>query len=225
MDEIGFIFQISDVEARALLPQISKALEKRLELRSRAVMPGVWKKTDQLNEKKMTPKEEKRFLRGRMIRAVLFIILGMMLALPGLAGKSENHFLTLVGAVVVVIGILNLRNSKVRANVKKNPEKFDKAAAEFLRSHIESVAGQSVQVCFSDEEMITVMGELEELDQEAIEFAQVEYVIETRDIFLIIYGKRGSMLQKKDITLGTVDEFREFLNEKVKPVILIDEEE
>lgn len=107
------------------------------------------------------------------------------------------------------------------ANKKTADDRFEKAAREFLDSHMDTLKGQDVQVCFSTEEMITVMGDLDELDQDAVTFDQIEFVMETQDIFFVIYQGRGMVLQKKDLDeeLGTLEEFREFANRNIKQII------
>lgn len=155
MDEIEFIFQVSEFDVETLIPQISKALEKRLQARQEM--------------------------------------------LPKLFRKVAS---------------------------KKTDSRYDKAAREFLEGHAESLQENDVQVCFSGEEMITVMGDLDELDQDAVTFDQIEFVMEMQDIFFVIYQGRGVVLQKKDLDeeLGTLDEFREFVNENIKPIISLIEE-
>ena len=112
------------------------------------------------------------------------------------------------------------------ANKKTADGRFEKAAREFLDSHMDTLKDQDVQVCFSTEEMITVMGDLDDLDQDAVTFDQIEFVMETQDIFFVIYQGRGVVLQKKDLDedLGTLDEFREFVNQNIKEIIDLTEE-
>lgn len=151
MDEIEFIFQVSELDIEALLPQVSAALEKRL----------------QINQE----------------------------ALPKLLKKAVNR--------------------------KATSDRYEKAAREFLEGHAESLKEKEVQICFSNEEMITVMGDLEDLDQDAVTFDEIQLVMEEKDIFFVIYGGRGVVLQKKDLDeeLGTLDEFREFVNRNIKRII------
>lgn len=157
MEEIEFIFQSSAIDVEKLMPQISRALEKRLELNQQQMLPKLfWRSGD-----------------GRK---------------------------------------------------KKLSERCDKAAREFLEGHAEGLQEKAVQICFSGEEMITVMGALEDLDQDAVAFDAVQFVMETDDIFFVIYQGRGVVLQKKDLTLGSVDEFRAFASERIKPVISLIEE-
>lgn len=160
MDEIEFIFQTSAFDVETLVPQISRALEKRLQMRQQQMLPKLFQRANS-------------------------------------------------------------------AKKKKKDDRCDKAAREFLEGHAESLKEKDVQVCFSGEEMITVMGALEDLDQEAVTFDAIELVMETEDIFFVIYQGRGIVLQKKDLDLamGTLDEFRDFVNQNVKPIISLIEEE
>jgi len=48
--------------------------------------------------------------------------------------------------------------------------------------------------------------------------------MEGDSFFLVIYQGRGVILQKKDLTLGSVDEFRTFVSEQIGPVISLEEE-
>lgn len=157
MEQIEFIFQSSTFDVETLVPQISRALEKRL----------------QLNRQQMLPKLFQR------------------------SGDGKK---------------------------KKQSDRCDKAAREFLEGHAEGLKEKEVQVCFSTEEMITVMGALEDLDQDAVSFDAIEFVMETGDIFFVIYRGRGVVLQKKDLTLGSVDEFRAFASERIRPVISLSQE-
>lgn len=156
MGEIEFIFQVSGFDEDTLLPQISKALEKRL----------------QINQE----------------------------ALPKFLRKAVNR--------------------------KMGNDRFENAAREFFESHAESFREKEAQICFSTEEMITVMGDLEDLDQDAVTFDEIQFVMEEKDIFFVVYGGRGVLLQKKDLDeeLGTLDEFRAFVNENIKPIISLIEE-
>lgn len=224
MEEIEFIFQVTDLDTEVLMPQVSKALEKRLEMKSRQAAPKMWNATDKLNESnKMTEEERKRRRVQKKILGVIFMILGVLLFVPGLVKRDGNKMLMIVGAVAIIVGFNNFRTS---GEVKKNPEKFDNAAREFLTGHKESLKNSKVQICFSGEEMITVMGELDDLDQDAVSFEQIEYVMETADIFFVIYQGRGVVLQKKDLDqeLGTLDEFRTFVNQNIKKIVDLTEE-
>lgn len=156
MEEIEFIFQSSAFDVDAFLPQVSRALEKRIQLRQQA--------------------------------------------LPKLFQRANG------------------------TRKKKQDDRYDKAAREFLEGHAEDIKEKELQICFSDEEMIIVKGALEDLDQDAVTFDAIEFVMESEDMFLVTYQGRGVMLQKKDLTLGSVDGFRAFVTERIKPVLSLAEE-
>lgn len=111
-----------------------------------------------------------------------------------------------------------------RAAQKRTDNRYDQAAREFLEGHAEDIKAQELQFCFSDEEMITVKGALEDLDQDAVTYDAVEFVMEGDSFFLVIYQGRGIILQKKDLTLGTVEEFRDFANRNIRPILSLEEE-
>ena len=46
MADTDYIFHISPYDTEKLLPQVSRALEKRTEMVSRERFPGLWKHTD-----------------------------------------------------------------------------------------------------------------------------------------------------------------------------------
>lgn len=156
MEEIKFIFQPSAFDVEALVPQVGRALEKRLLTRQQQMLPKLFRRS----------------------------------------GDTKK---------------------------KKKDDRCDKAAREFLEVHAESIQEQEVQICFSTEEMITVIGALEDLDQDAVSFDAIEFIMESDDIFFVIYQGHGVVLQKKDLTLGNVDEFRDFVSERIRPVISLSE--
>lgn len=156
MDQIEFIFQVSQFDEEAFVPQISAALERRLQIHQEA--------------------------------------------LPRLFRKA--------------------------AKKKTDDDRYEKAAREFLKGHAESLREKKAQICFSTEEIITVMGDLEDLDQDAVTFDQIEFFMETQDLFFATYQGRGIMLQKKDLDeeMGTLDEFRQFVNDNIRRIIDLREE-
>ncbi len=156
MEEIEFIFQASMLDVEKLVPQVSRALEKRLQLRQQM--------------------------------------------LPQLVRRAANR------------------------KKEKLEDRCNEAAREFLEEHAKRLKEQELQFCFSTEEMITVIGALEDLDQDAVSFDAIECIMETDEIFFVVYQGHGVVLQKKDLTLGTLDEFRTFVNGRIKPIIALDEE-
>lgn len=207
MGEIEFIFQVKEYDSDALLPQVSKALQRRLELRNQQVRPG------KVDPSKMTEEQRKQAKIKNILWGVIWVAVGIYFLVSGFT-KGENATLPLViGVLAIFLGIKRLIPQRKQPH---NTEKFDKAAKEFLDGHKENLGEEEHQVCFSDEEMIIVTGAIEDLDQEAVTYDEVEFAMETEDIFLLVHGGHGVMLQKKDITLGSVEEFRDYLAAHVK---------
>ena len=76
---------MTDDERRGLREQLARALEKRMELNSRKVMPKLWAVTDRLRS---VPKAPEPVLRRRRVRykiyGVILLVLGLLLLIPGL---------------------------------------------------------------------------------------------------------------------------------------------
>ena len=201
MGEIEFIFQVSEYDADALLPQVSKALRRRMELRNQQLHPG------RANLAEMTEEQRKKARIRDIVWGIVWLAVGLYLLISGLGKGDGSKWLPIIGVVAIFVG------GKRLLPQRKLPatEKFDDAAKEFLDEHKGVVDDKERQICFSDEELVVVTGALEDLEQEAISYDDVEFAMETEDIFLLVHGGRGILLQKKDITLGSVDEFRDYL--------------
>lgn len=206
MGEIEFIFQVTEYDSEALLPQVSKALKRRLELRNQQLRPGKTAPAE------MTEEQRKRAKTKNIIWGIVWFVIGVYLLFSGIVNGDGNKWTVIIGIVAAFVGAKKL----IPQRKLPSTDKFDKAAQDFLDEHKDIADGKERQVCFSDEEMIVVTGALEELDQEAIPYEDVEFAMETEDIFLLVHGGRGVLLQKKDISLGAVEEFRAYLNTHVK---------
>lgn len=205
MGEIEFIFQVKEYDPEVLLPQISKALQRRMELRNQQLHPG------KADPAEMTEEQRKRAKIKNIIWGIVWLAVGIYLLVSGWGKFEESKWTVIIGVVAIFVGAKRLIPQR-----KPNAEKFDKAAKEFLDGHKENLDEVENQICFSDEEMIIVTGALEDLEQEAVPYDEVEFAMETEDIFLLVHNGRGVMLQKKDISLGTTEEFRDHLTAHVK---------
>ena len=206
MGEIEFIFQVKEYDTEALLPQVSKALQRRLELRNQQLRPG------KAVPAEMTEEQRKRAKIKNIIVGIIWLVVGIYLLFSGIVKGEGGKWNVIIGAVAAFVGVKGLLPQRKLPNT----EKFEKAAQEFLDEHKGVADDKERQVCFSDEEMIVVTGALEDLDQEAIPYEDVEFAMETEDIFLLVHGGRGVLLQKSDLTLGTVEEFRDYIDSHVK---------
>jgi len=198
-----YLFRLSPYNINKLLPQVSKALEKRTELVSRERYPGLWKHTDKFRE---SSEQGQNRLRTKVL-SILCILLGIFLFVPGLVKPQELLVPLLVGAVAVGAGIGGLWRSRRH---KKNP--FDKSA-KLLLAGKDAELSEPVEVEFAENGM-TIPAE--NGATETVSYDKFECVIETEDSILFVFEERVTLLQKCDLVDGTLEEFCAFCAEKIR---------
>ena len=107
--EQTYRFQIRPLDPAALRPQVSRALEKRLELASRARLPRLWAITDKRNSVDKGPEHVRA--RRRRMRTVLGLInwlLGTFLLIPSVLSPQELFVPLLAGLVGYCTGVVFL---------------------------------------------------------------------------------------------------------------------
>lgn len=199
-----FDFHITSYDTEKLLQQVSEALEKRTELRSRERYPVLWENIDKLN----AMSKGKR--RGRLRSKVMSIIclgLGVFLVVPGLMKPQELFVPLLTGVFAVIVGFVYLFSSRKN---RKNP--FDKSAKLLLMGKDNISMEQSAAVAFSESGM-----EIRADDREPqyILYSDFESMTETADLFLFVHDTRVSVLQKKDLISKDITGFRSFISKNI----------
>lgn len=205
MPDAHFVFTPTPYNRETLLPQVSQALEKRTELISRQQNPGLWRITDSLRN--VSKGRTRSRVRTRVL-SVVCLALGIFLFVPGLMEPQELAVPLVAGAVAVSAGISGLWGSQSR---RKNP--FDKSAGILLSGLQSLPEGQMLQVGFSLQGMT-----ISDSDRQAQTFPweQFECAVETADTYLLVYGEQVTLLQKKDLTEGTQEEFRALLAAQIR---------
>ena len=205
----NYNFQITPYDIESLLPQVSKALEKRTEFVSRERYPGLWENIDKLNA---VSKGKRRSSLRSKIMSIICLVLGVFLFVPGLMKPQELLVPLLVGAFAIVIGLVYLY---IGRKDKKNP--FDKSARLLLMGKDTISAKQSIMVSFSESGM-----EIRADDREPqhIPYSDFESMIETEDLFLFVHDTRITVLQKKDLTSNDITDFRNFISKNVPQSIV-----
>lgn len=201
-----FIFQISAYDPDRLLPQVRKALEKSTELLSRKRFPRMWKFTDACNG--MVVGRKKSRLRTRILSG-LCLALGIFLFVPGLMEPQSLLAPLIAGALAIGIGIGGLWRSRKRKH-RKDP--FDQPARALLAGKDAIAAEAGFSAAFSEEGMALSAPNADAL---CIPYSEFECAVETEDLLLFVYGGRVTLLQKADLTAGTIDAFRAFISGKI----------
>lgn len=218
MDEIQFIFQVENVDKEGLLAQVSTALEKRLEIRQQQIKPQ--KNMPDMSNMTEEQKQDyfKRQRKYKIFWGIVILALGIYMVLANIKNPAAGVTQLVVGVFAIIMGIYYLLfgGKQKKAKQLKDKSKFVNAAAEFLDEQVKHTGEKKVQIAFFEEEMVTITGELDELDQDAVAYSDMECALEGPDMFLLTYNNRGVLLQKKDLTMGSVEEFRAFLLRSVK---------
>ena len=200
---MNFLFRTGKYDLPGLTQQLSRALEKRTELESRAKMPRMWRTIDNLNDKK-EPDEvlEKRRRRNR-IYGVVLLILGVFLLVPGLMDPEKMTLQLFAGCVGIVAGVLCLRPRSMRSSNLQR--RFERAANELLKALREAPA---TDVRFTDEGM--QLGE-----SDTVPYADFTCCVEAQDLYLFVWNGKVTALLKRDFAAGDAEEFGAMLRSKL----------
>ncbi|WFA10188.1 YcxB family protein [Tissierella sp. Yu-01] len=199
-----FNFALTKYNDVSFKPQVSKALEKRTELVSRKKYPKVWKYTDKMSSKRKASEEVLKKRRGRYIYGIILLLLGFFLLIPSLIEPKEMLIPLLVGAFTVGIGILNIKYGIKSKKVKITA--FDKAAIK-LFSEYEKIPTVKASVTFTNDK-VQLVGNV------TIDYSEIEKILITEDLFILIWNERITVLQKKDLSSSNVEEFINFITNK-----------
>lgn len=180
------------------MPQVSRGLEKRTELESRKSCPGLWKLTDRLTAQDRTQQKRSKGM------PALCMALGVFLLVPGLM-EPRNWLLIVSGLLGVGFGLLRLLPGKKKSST------FDRCAAKLLEQ-IGAYREGEFQVLFRENGM-TVADHPDDR-QETAAYDDLEQVLVTEDLYLVIFREKAMVLQKKDLQNEEADEFTAFLKGK-----------
>lgn len=106
--EEKYVFEVSGMDTGALLPQVSRALERRTELVSRERCPGLWRFTDRLNAR--SPEDAAKAPVRRIYRTIMGLalwLLGLFALVPG-AMTPKVPALLITGGACCLLGMLLL---------------------------------------------------------------------------------------------------------------------
>lgn len=102
----SYTFHLAPADA-ALLPQLSRALEQRTQLRSREAYPRLWKLTDRLNGC-AAPSASGGRSPGRTVLSVICFLLGLFLTIPFIFEPDVGLIPGLVGMFAAATGAVFL---------------------------------------------------------------------------------------------------------------------
>ena len=197
MEQYVFLPTVCGTE---LEEELAAAIEKRTEIFSRASLPGMWKKTDAMNRYAARGSRRKGIL--RKVLPWVLILAGLFLAIPGLMEPKELRTPLIAGAFFMLLGVSSL----LRQRPARRKGSFRQAAAGMLQN-TSGLEEASVQVVFDDDGMKVITQE----GTRAVPYEEMEMLIETPQLYLLTYGGRATLLQKKDLA-GDTQAFVGFLS-------------
>ncbi len=217
-----FLFQISTYNKEELVEQLSRALDRQMELSSRQRLPGVWRAIDGMNKR---PQPTEADIRGRVIRykvyGILFLAMGIFLLVPGLMEPQKLIIPLIAGILAVGCGICYLcplkkstgKHSQEASQKpwRKNANKRCQTASEKLLEGLQTLElndNVPVHIFFSEKGMEIGEGQL-------IPYLSFNSFVETKELYLLTWSGKVTLLQKRDLTVGTHQDFIRFLKEKV----------
>ncbi len=252
----SFLFQVSAMDVKALIPQVSYGLEKQVELESRKAHPEMWQVTDRYNNADKSPESVRQLRQKR--RGVLALIewaLGVVLLVPALIAPAQMSLLLLIGAAcfasgvvlmwqnqrillgflsvlqgavlclvtlfdrtglakLLILGVAGLLIGAVALLFGRPLTKFERAAIRILSMWQQLPEGVRVQAVFSPKGM--TFSQEGQAGATEVPYDRFEYVMETAELFLVIFAGNMTVLQKKDLIDGTAEEFRTFMQSKAE---------
>lgn len=193
-----FVFEIMPATRPDLADQLARGLDLRTELKSRKKLPKLWKATDKLNEA-VTDEAVKRRKTKNRVFGIIFLIVGLFLAVPGLAASNGLNGPLVGGIIALIVGVTYL-------NPKSNtpPRKCQQMAQKLLdmRRTI-----PYARVRFNESGMTVNSAD-------TIPYSKIEGVLETEDLYLLIINNSAMFFIKEEIIEGDCESFSNFLKEQ-----------
>ena len=199
-----FVFVPTPYSAE-LQEELAKALRARTEIISRKMNPKLWRMTDGVNAFAEAHRADDPVLkRRRIVQTVLSVILAAMGVFMLVTGLMEPRNTTLLAAGVIAL-IIAAARFLPRPDASMTRQ-FQRSASLLLKSLGGLDLSSKPKICFTDESMQI------KTNQSSAEFPyeKMETLVQTPSLFLLTHSGSATVLQKKDLILGTPEEFLDF---------------
>lgn len=188
-----------------LQDELAKALRARTEIISRKKNPKLWRITDSVN--RFTEEhgaDAPALKRRKLIQTGLSAVLaaaGVFLLVTGLM-EPRNTTMLAAGIIALIIAAARLL-PKPDASMTRQ---FQKSASLLLKSLGGMDLSSKPKIRFTDETMQI------KSNQRSADFPyeKMEILVQTPRLFVLTHSGSATVLQKKDLILGTPEEFLDF---------------
>ena len=198
METENFVFRLRAYDIPALLPQLSRAMETRTEMRGREMYPVLWNYIDRIRAFGGGTE------RGRGVRSVL-LLAGIFLFVPGLMSPQTMRLPLVAGAVAIFVGLRGLLSSGEKTG---NSRRFERAARTLLNGKDQISEEQDLRVSFDAVGMrISAAGK----EGQFIPYDDVESVVEAENLYFVVFNQKAVVLPKCNLSDAEPEDFSEFL--------------
>ncbi len=141
----------------------------------------------------------------RTMLMVLSLSLGSLLTWGACVNRAELGVFLWFGILNLVIG-----GAAIWSRIHKKKDTFLAAAEQLVRSRQAIDPAAHTQLTFSEREMMVWV---EGVTAAVVSYADFRYVIESADLFVLVYQEQMTVLQKQELQEGTTEEFRVCMGE------------
>lgn len=213
-----FVFTRTPLE-EALLPQITHALKTRIDSLSRLKYPAMWERADRAAAND-TPEKKASRDKAAAIRyklwGVIFLALGILLAVPGIMEPRGLTLPLIVGVLAVILGCKRLFSKYVSAEEKQNLRYA--ASARRLMTMLNNAQTSGAPTLTFNAEAMTMT--TPNGSEEVVPYTAMEYIIEEEDIILITFGTKVTVIRQTEIIAGDIHAFLPYLEDKAAVLYL-----
>ena len=194
-----FVFVPTPYSAE-LQEELAKALRARTEIISRKMNPKLWRMTDGVNRfAEANQANDPVLKRRKTVQTVLSVVLAAIGVFLLVTGLTEPRNTTLLALVIAAARLLPRPDASMT-------RQFQRSASLLLKSLGGMDLSSKPKIRFTDEAMQI------KTNQKSADFPyeKMETLVETPRLFLLTHSGSATVLQKKDLILGTPEEFLDF---------------
>lgn len=184
--------------------ELARALQARAEIVSHRSNPKLWTRIQTQAGADASSADEARQKQQRLVNTVLsaaVAIIGALFLAAGILQQNDRAKVS-IGLILLVLAAARLMPGSGAAMSRR----YHKSARALLTS-LRSVKMESKPKICVNEEGVTISSNQASADYS---FSSMETLIETPQLFLLTHSGAATLLQKKDLILGTPEEFQAF---------------
>lgn len=202
METETFVFRLRAYDIPTLLPQLSRAMEMRAEMRGREMYPVMWNYIDRI---RAFGGGKGRGRGARIALRIVLLLVGIFLFVPGCMSPQTLRLPLIAGAVAIFVALRGLLRSGGKTGLSR---RFERSARMLLDGKDKISEEQDLRVSFDAEGMSVSAAERA---GSLITYERMESVVETADLYFLVYDQKAVVLPKRNLSDADPADFSEFL--------------